>query len=184
MVYPPGVSPSKDTFATLEIDILPNQILNRRRLKPRDLHHDFIELLRQPLDPKEKLVPAVAELWEDERRRRSAKGLSLAEHAMLPGQGMGGRSMEELGYRVPGKEYPEAKGGNWKISDEYWEMIQERMRTERNRRGKMSFERFSNDAVKGKNGEKRVYDRVCLPCWMKLEVWDLTDSGSRLPLKL
>lgn len=160
MVYPPGASPSKDTFAPLEIDILPNQIMNRRRLKPRHLHHDFIELLRQPLDPKEKLVPAVAELWEDERRRRSAKGLSLAEEAMLPGGGMGGRNMEELGYKVPGKEYEENKGGNWKISDEFWEMISERMRTERNRKGKMSFERFSSDALQGREGEKRVFDRV------------------------
>lgn len=162
MVYPHGTSPSKDTYAPLEVDILPNQIINRRRMKPRSLHHDFVELLRQPLDPKEKLVPAVAELWEDERRRRSAKGLSLAEEAMLPGGGMGGRNMEELGYKVAGKEMPENRGGDWKISPEYWGMIEDRMETER-RKGRLTFERFTNQIASGRDGERRKYDKVSYP---------------------
>jgi DNA polymerase zeta len=74
MLYPPNLSPPKDTFTPLEIDILPHHILNRNRLKPRNLHQDFIELLHKPLDPDEKLVPAVAELWEDERRSYEGVG--------------------------------------------------------------------------------------------------------------
>ncbi len=160
MLYPHALSPAKDTFTPLEIDVLPNHILNRRRLKPRGLHHDFIELLYQPLDPDEKLVPAVAELWEDERRRRQAKGLSLSEAAMMPGSGgMGGRSKEELGYKVDGKDL-ENKGGDWKISDELWGMIEARMGEQRRRRGKLTFERFSGDISAGRDGEKRKYDRV------------------------
>lgn len=181
MVYPPSLSPAKDTFTPLEIDILPNQILNRRRLKPRALHQDFIELLHQPLDPNEKLVPAVAELWEDERRRRAAKGLSLSEEAMMPGSGMGGRSMEELGYKVPGKEMPENKGGDWKISEELWDMIQERMGTERRKKGRLTFERFSGEIRSGRDGEKLKYDKVSttLDLLKSLDLLTLL-SGSRL----
>ena len=161
MLYTDSLSPPKDTFTPLEIDILPNHILNRRRLKPRALHHDFIELLHRPLDPDEKLVPAVAELWEDERRRRFAKGLSLSESAMMPGSGdMGGRTKEELGYKVEGDVKIENKGGHWKISDELWGMIEDRMRDERRKRGKLTFERFSGDISAGKEGEKSKYDRV------------------------
>ena len=166
MIYPTSLSPPKDTYTPLEIDVLPNHILNRRRLKPRQLHHDFIELLHTPLDPDEKLVPAVAELWEDERRRRTFKGLSLSETAMMPGSGgMGGRNKEELGYKVEGKEMPENRGGNWKISDELWGMIEDRMGEERRRQGRLTFDRFSGDIASGRDGEKRKYDRVreCVP---------------------
>jgi len=160
MLYSHALSPPKDTYTPLEVDILPNHILNRRRLKPRRLHHDFIELLHQPLDPDERLVPAVAELWEDERRRRYAKGLSLSEGAMMPGGGgMGGRNKEELGYKMEGKEVHN-KGGDWKISDELWGMIMERMSEERRRRGRLTFDKFSGDIAAGRDGEKRKYDRV------------------------
>nr|XP_018263770.1 DNA polymerase zeta subunit [Kwoniella dejecticola CBS 10117]OBR85928.1 DNA polymerase zeta subunit [Kwoniella dejecticola CBS 10117] len=160
MLYPIGISPPKDTYTPLEIDILPHHILNRLRLKPRNLHQDFIELLHQPLDPNEKLVPAVAELWEDERRRRSLKGLSLGSDAMMPGSGgMGGRTMAELGYKVSGKD-EENKGGNWKISEELWQFIQDRMEEERRKKGKLTFKGFSNEIALGKNGEKRQYDKA------------------------
>jgi DNA polymerase zeta len=170
MRYSNSLSPAKDTFAPLEIDVLPHQILNRLRLKPRHLHQDFVELLREPLDPDAKLVPAVAELWEDERRRRAAKGLSLSEDAMLPSGGMGGRSMAELGYKVASgqagtdQEVKENKGGDWKRSEEMWQMLQERMQDERMKKGKLTFERFSSDLTSGKGGEKRRYDKVSRGC--------------------
>ncbi|WRT67197.1 uncharacterized protein IL334_004163 [Kwoniella shivajii] len=162
MLYPTALSPPKDTFTPLEIDILPHHILNRQRLKPRNLHQDFIELLHSPLDPNEKLVPAVAELWEDERRRRSLRGLSLGSDAMMPGSGgMDGRSMQELGYKLPGtpNNQDENKGGNWKISDELWDFIKDRMDEERKKKGKLSFKGFSNEIAMGKSGEKKNYDK-------------------------
>lgn len=160
MVYPPGLSPSKDTTTALEIDILPHQIMNRNRLEQRDLHHDFIELLHKPLEPEEKLVPAMRELWEDERRRRGARGLGTSEKEMLPISGGGrGRTMEELGYKLDGADVNN-RGGDWKISEELWGMLQDRMDVERIRRGKLTFDRFSSDIRGGKNGEKRKYDRV------------------------
>ncbi|ORX33427.1 hypothetical protein BD324DRAFT_585143 [Kockovaella imperatae] len=160
MLYSTALSPPKDTFTPLEIDVLPHHILNRNRLKPRYLHHDLIELLHKPLDPDEKLVPAVAELWEDERRRRSTRGLSLSERAMMPGSGgMGGRTKAELGYLDETQERPENKGGNWKISTELWDMIEERMEVERRKRGKLTYEKFSGDISGGSGGEKRRYDK-------------------------
>jgi DNA polymerase zeta len=166
MLYQANLSPAKDTFTPLEIDILPHHILNRNRLKPRNLHQDFVELLQKPLDPDEKLVPAVAELWEDERRRRAMKGLGLGEREMMPGSGgMGGRSMAELGYKVEGSgDNKENRGGDWKISEELWGMIQDRMEEEKRKKGKLSFERFSADVAAGKNGEKRKYDKVRCSC--------------------
>jgi DNA polymerase zeta len=160
MLYAPGLSPPRDTYTELEIDVLPHQIMNRNRLTERPLHHDFVELLHQPLDPEEKLVPAMKELWQDERNRRSARGLGTSELEMLPVSGGGrGRSMQELGYKADG-ELVDNRGGDWKISEEFWEMIEERMATERIKKGRLTFDRFSGDVRKGKNGEKEKFDRV------------------------
>ena len=161
MLYPQNLSPPKDTFTPLEIDVLPHHIMNRQRLKPRYLHRDFVELLHQPLDPEEKLVPAVAEVWVDERRRRAAKGLSLSESALLPSGGMGGRSRTELGY-IDDEERVENQGGSWKISEELWGMIQARMDDERGKRGRLTFASFTADIKAGRNGEKVQYDKVSL----------------------
>lgn len=160
MLYPTNLSPPKDSHTALEIDVLPNHILNRNRLQARDLHHDFVELLYQPLHPEEKLVPAMRELWEDERRRRMARGLGTDEREMLPVSGGGrGRTMLELGYKADGEEVNN-RGGDWKISEELWEMLEQRMMVERQRKGKLTFDRFSRDLQAGSNGEKRKYDKV------------------------
>ncbi|KIR32771.1 DNA polymerase zeta subunit [Cryptococcus deuterogattii MMRL2647] len=182
MLYPPGLSPAKETFTSIEIDILPHQILNRQRLMPRLLHHDFIELLHKPSDPNEKLVPAVAELWEDERRRRAAKGLGTGTNDMMPGSGgMEGRSMEELGYRGNQADGKKNKGGDWKISDELWAILEERMDAERKRKGKLSFQRYSRDVSAGKEGEKLQWDKVMFIslhtieiCLMMTSQWIMT----------
>jgi DNA polymerase zeta len=179
MLYPGGTEPPKDTHSTLEIDVLPHQIMNRNRLQERPLHQDFIELLHQPLHPEEKLVPAMKELWEDERRRRVAKGLGTSEVAMLPVSGGGrGRTMEELGYKVEGKEVNN-RGGDWKISEELWELLQDRMDIERKRRGTLTFDRFSRDLANGKDGERKIYDRVGFNSQGELTAVDHDDLRSR-----
>lgn len=162
MVYPSGLCPPRDTHCDLEIDILPHQIRNRDRLQARPLHQDFVELLHSPLNPEEKLVPAMKELWEDERRRRAAKGLGTSESIMLPVSGGGrGRTLQELGYKVDGHEITN-KGGDWKISDELWALISLRMENERKQRGLLTFNRVSRDLKSGPNGEKLKYDKVHL----------------------
>jgi DNA polymerase zeta len=47
-------------------------ILNRREIQPRPLHHDFIER-SNPLAPDQKYVHSMAGLWRDETRRRKAR---------------------------------------------------------------------------------------------------------------
>ena len=64
------------SHCSIEVDICVQDILNRHDIKPRPLHHDFVERLN-PLAPDEKLVHSMAGLWRDEtRRRKSRLGLS------------------------------------------------------------------------------------------------------------
>lgn len=60
------------SHCSVEVDICVQDIMNRHEIKPRPLHHDFIERLN-PLAPSEKLVHSMAGLWRDETRRRKAK---------------------------------------------------------------------------------------------------------------
>ena len=71
------ITSSKDkprlSHCAIEIDLLSHHIRNRDTIKPRLLHHDFIERTT-PIPPTEKLVHSMAELWRDEERRRVMKG--------------------------------------------------------------------------------------------------------------
>ncbi|GEM06150.1 DNA polymerase zeta subunit [Rhodotorula toruloides] len=73
---PDAGGPEKVSYCALELDLPTSAILNRRRLTPRNLHHDFIELLHPERVERGKNVRSVRELWEDEQRRRAAKGES------------------------------------------------------------------------------------------------------------
>lgn len=64
----------RQTRMALEVDAAAHQILNRHRIIARDIHHK-LTIPATPLPP-EPLVISVRELWEDERRRRIALGLS------------------------------------------------------------------------------------------------------------
>ena len=61
------------SHCAIEIDLLSHHIGNRDTIKPRLLHHDFIERTN-PIPATEKLVHSMAELWRDEERRRLSKG--------------------------------------------------------------------------------------------------------------
>ena len=62
----------RQSHSPLEVDIVVRDILNRHEIRERPLHHDFVEKMRH-VSSDEKLVPSLAGLWEDERRRRKAK---------------------------------------------------------------------------------------------------------------
>lgn len=64
--------PRLSTMA-LELDVLAYHILNPLLLAPRNIHNS-LNIPGLPL-PSEPLVLSVRELWEDERKRRVAKGL-------------------------------------------------------------------------------------------------------------
>ena len=60
------------SHCSIEVDICVQDILNRHDIRPRPLHHDFIERLI-PIASDEKLVHSMAGLWRDETRRRKSK---------------------------------------------------------------------------------------------------------------
>ena len=70
------------SHCAIEVDICVQDIINRRDIKPRPLHHDFIERLN-PLAPDEKLVHSMAGLWKDETHRRKL-GMSNPEPGSSP----------------------------------------------------------------------------------------------------
>ncbi len=62
----------RQSHCSLEVDVCVHDIMNRQEIKPRDIHHDFIERTN-PLTPDEKLVHSMAGLWRDETKRRKAR---------------------------------------------------------------------------------------------------------------
>ncbi|KAL6237097.1 hypothetical protein BDW75DRAFT_205172 [Aspergillus navahoensis] len=62
----------KQSHCPLEADVCVQDILNRLEIRERSIHHDFGEFLK-PLTSNEKLVPSMAGLWQDEKRRRKKK---------------------------------------------------------------------------------------------------------------
>lgn len=67
----PNIVP-RQSYCSIEVDVRVEDIINRRDVQQRDLHHDFVERLR-PLAPEDKLVQSMAGLWKDETRRRKKK---------------------------------------------------------------------------------------------------------------
>ncbi|KAJ9477968.1 DNA polymerase zeta catalytic subunit [Pseudozyma hubeiensis] len=64
----------RGTHCELEADASAPWIINRRRLKERDIHSDFDEVSSASPD-QNILVPSLSGLWDDERNRRNAAGL-------------------------------------------------------------------------------------------------------------
>ena len=96
----------------LEVDAAAHQILNRVRLSARNIHHR-LSIPGPPL-PSEPLVISVRELWEDERQRRIAKGLSPSpEIPKDPSENSRGR------------------GAGWVAEARWWDEIRQRIERER-----------------------------------------------------
>lgn len=96
----------------LEVDVAAHQIFNRHLLTARNIHHK-ITIPAPPL-PQEPFLLSVRELWEDERRRRLAKGLSPSpEIPKDPSENSRGR------------------GGEWVAEARWWEEIRKKIEKER-----------------------------------------------------
>jgi DNA polymerase zeta len=108
-----NISPHfRQTRMPLEVDVAAHQILNRHQLIGRDLHHK-LTIPAPPLPP-EPLVISVRELWEDERRRRLARGLSPSPE--IP---------------VDPSESSRGSGGEWVAEARWWDEIRKRIEKER-----------------------------------------------------
>ena len=74
----------RQSHCSLEADICVHHILNRLDIKPRSLHHDFVER-QNSFAHDEKLVHSMAGLWRDETRRRKARmGQSNPDSSPFP----------------------------------------------------------------------------------------------------
>ncbi len=119
-------SPARETWAQLEIDVLPWQIINRRRLEPRYWHDSLRELLHpESIDPDEKLVRSVRELWAEENRRRVEKGLTELDRQS---QGIDGSGVKRVSLSQEDKGW---KGGDWDASPRFWAALMERIEAEK-----------------------------------------------------
>lgn len=126
---PPPLQPSpyfKQSRMPLELDICSHQILNRLAIEPRDIHSRL--RIPTPAAPPDPLVHSVRELWEDERRRRIAKGLPaspdmpkiLSEHRR--GKGGDWVDLARLEALVASKcEKESAEGKAYKERNRPWE---------------------------------------------------------------
>ena len=63
---------TRQSHCSIEIDVSVQDILNRLEIRPRPIHHDFIERV-YGLGPEEKLVHSMAGLWRDETKRRKRR---------------------------------------------------------------------------------------------------------------
>ncbi|KAJ5882836.1 uncharacterized protein N7473_011098 [Penicillium subrubescens] len=124
----------KQSYCPLEADVCVHDILNRRNITERALHHDFTEFLR-PAAFNERLVPSLAGLWQDETRRRK-KRLGITDPGSTP------FSPDEL-VSMSAEPRMQSKGG-WVHEDEFHELaLQIAVDEKNNRDGEaVSFETF------------------------------------------
>ncbi|PSS37733.1 hypothetical protein PHLCEN_2v426 [Hermanssonia centrifuga] len=99
------------TRMPLEVDATAHQILNRHRITARNMHHKLD--IPAPSLPPEPVVLSVRELWDDERRRRIARGLHPSPD--IP--------------KDPSENSRNA-GREWAAEVRWWEEIQKRIENE------------------------------------------------------
>ncbi|KAG6857571.1 hypothetical protein H0H87_000170 [Tephrocybe sp. NHM501043] len=105
----------RQTRMPLEVDAIAPNILNRRNITARNFHHKFQTSFESlPALPDAPLVLSVRELWEDERKRRIARGLDPTPTIPVdPSNSMRG------------------PGCDWVAEAEYWDQIREKIEADR-----------------------------------------------------
>lgn len=127
----------RQSHCQLELDIRVEDILNRHSIKPRELHHSFIERLAtlENLPPEEKLVHSMAGLWKDETRRRKMRmGITDLDSSPFPPEVLVSMSADPRN---------DNKGG-WIHEEEFRETVAQLAEEERKTRGgrDINFESF------------------------------------------
>jgi DNA polymerase zeta len=95
----------------LELDVIAPQVWNRHNLNPRNMAFNIGE--PPPVLQEERFVLSVRELWEDESKRRQARGLNPTPELPLD---------PSASSRGP--------GGEWVAEARYWEAIRKRIASE------------------------------------------------------
>ncbi|KAM0325114.1 hypothetical protein ACHAQA_007653 [Verticillium albo-atrum] len=106
---------------SIEVDICVQDIMNRRMVKERRLHQDFVERIK-PLPSDMKLVYSMAGLWKDETRRRKLKMPNAAPGSSpFPAEVLVSMSADVRQSGLPG----------WIHEEEYREELQQLIDAER-----------------------------------------------------
>lgn len=124
----------KQSHCSLEVDLCVEDILNRRDVHARALHHDFIERTN-PLPIDAKLVQSMAGLWKDETRRRKARqGLFDDKSSPFPPEVLVTMSADPRN----------SQAGGWIHEDEYREKVEQVARDENEQgdRRRVGFDNF------------------------------------------
>lgn len=122
------------SHCSIEVDICVPDILNRKVVKERRLHHDFIEKVR-PVPSSLKLVHSMAGLWKDETMRRKRRMGDLRPGSSpFPPEVLVSMSAD------PRDSQPQG----WLHEDEYREQIQELIMEEERASGdqQLTFDNF------------------------------------------
>lgn len=105
----------------IEVDICVQDILNRKDVKERRLHHDFVERLN-PLPTDMKLVASMAGLWRDETKRRKRQlGISDPKSSPFPAEVLVSMSHDPR----------DSQPAGWLHEEEFRAEIEELITTER-----------------------------------------------------
>ena len=129
----------RQSHCDIEVDIRVEDIINRHSIRPRDLHHSFIERLAslENLPPQEKLVHSMAGLWKDETQRRKRRmGITNPGSSPFPPEVLVSMSAD------PRND----SDGGWIHEAENRELVDELAKQERKSRGDtdIDFESFAN----------------------------------------
>lgn len=122
------------SHCSIEVDICVQDILNRKAIKERRLHHDFIEK-DHPVPASMKLVHSMAGLWRDETKRRKRRmNITKPGSSPFPPEVLVSMSAD------PRESQPQG----WVHEDEYMEQIKELVAEEAEEHtiSKISFENF------------------------------------------
>lgn len=124
----------RSSHCSIEVDICVQDILNRKAVKERPLHHDFIEK-DHPVPASMKLVDSMAGLWKDETKRRKRRmNITNPGSSPFPPEVLVSMSAD------PRESQPQG----WIHEEEYTEAIKELVNEEAGSDGtsKPSFENF------------------------------------------
>ncbi|CAN8100096.1 unnamed protein product [Discula destructiva] len=124
----------RGSHCSIEVDICVQDILNRKAVKERPLHHDFVEK-DHPVPASMKLVHSMAGLWRDETKRRKRRvNITNPGSSPFPPEVLVSMSAD------PRESQPQG----WIHEDEYAEAIKELMGEEANTSDapKPSFENY------------------------------------------
>ncbi|KAK0270410.1 DNA polymerase zeta [Friedmanniomyces endolithicus] len=135
----------RQSHCHLEIDVRVEDILNRHDIRPRNLHHSFIERLSslENLPVEEKLVHSMAGLWKDETKRRKKRlGIPISDSSSTP-------YPPEVLVSMSADPRNDSAGG-WIHEEEFRDLVDELSKQEPKARGggDLSFESFAGPGEK------------------------------------